>query len=131
MTYKELVQKLNEKYKTNIFYVNSAEDYNVSGDYCYINVDINVGSTCNIKVQPETLVLSDFTCFNEVNGENLAMLKKSFDLAKTYDQQKRDIEKLKNEQEKLKQELSSKKGIESFSKDIILKAITGARQWKI
>ena len=122
MTYEELVKKLNEKYNTDIFYY----DYsgNVPADnYCYINLRLSGLEKANVKVKVETLELSDFTCFNAINGESLVKIKEATDCFEQFKNRNKVISNLIREKGELKKELEYLKGIRDFSQETILKAI--------
>ena len=131
MTYKELVEKLNEKYNTDIFYTYYTDlDLN---DESRANVDVKIGGLkgVTIWVNPETLELSDLGCYQKIDGNTLGKLGDGLKALEQYEQQQATIKELTEKLAEAEKELAKVeelKAVRDFAQETILKAISGARQ---
>lgn len=128
MAYKELVEKLNEKYNTDIFFTYYT-DLDLT-DESRANVDIRIDGLKGVIawVYPETLEICDLGCYQKIDGNALAKIGKGFKALEQYEQQQATIKELTEKLAEAEKELAkaeSLKAVRDFAQETILKAIMG------
>lgn len=127
MTYKELVNKLNEKYNTDIFVCDY--DLEITNDKsCVINIKIDGIKNPHVSVNLETLELFDFCCFCSIDPETLVKIAKAPASYQEIREHKETISILKTQLEFVRTDLAKipvLEGVRDFAQDTLLKAIKG------
>jgi len=130
MTYKELANKLNEKYNTDIFSCNY--DFEITEDkICHIDVKIEGLKKAFVSANIETLELTDFCCFGLINPETLVRLAKAPETYQEIQKYKDTVNMLKTQIEFVSTDLAKipvLEGVRDFAQDTLLKAIKGQQK---
>lgn len=126
MTYKELVEKLNEKYNTDIFFTYYTDLDLTSESLANVDIRIDGLKGVTIWVYPETPELCDLGCYQKIDGNALAKIGKGLKALEQYEQQQVTIKKLTEKLAEAEKELAkaeSLKAVRDFAQETILKAI--------